>query len=52
MGHKSTIDITKEEALSIIENIDLEELDNETLADVLEAVLGGESHGHNYRIIG
>lgn len=53
MGWKSTIDVSKEEALSLIYSHmeDLENLDNETICDVLEAVMGGENHGHNYRIV-
>jgi hypothetical protein len=51
MGWKSTIDVTREEALAMIREVDLEELDDALLAEILEAVLGGENHGHNYRIV-
>lgn len=52
MGWKSTIDVSRQEAVRMIGDVDLEELDDELLADILEAVMGGEDHGHNYRIIG
>ncbi len=51
MGWKSTIDITREEAIRIIQSADLEELPNDILSEVVEYVLGGEDHGANYRII-
>lgn len=52
MGWKSTIDVSRQEAVRMIGDVDLEELDDELLADILEAVMGGEDHGYNYRIIG
>jgi hypothetical protein len=52
MGHKSTLTISREEALSIISSANLEELSNEDLAEMVEAVLGGENHSHNYIITG
>lgn len=51
MGWKSTTTITREEALNLI-YIHLEDVSDENLADALEAVMGGESHGSNYTIIG
>ena len=52
MGWKSTITISREEALNIIANANLEEMSNEDLAVIVEAVLGCENHGHNYIIYG
>lgn len=49
MGWKSTVTVTREEALSLI-YAHLEEISDENLADVLEAVMGGDSHGYNYAI--
>lgn len=51
MGWKSTVDLTRDEALQIIANADLEALDDETLAELVELISGGENHGNNYRII-
>lgn len=51
MGWKSTVDLTRKEAIEIITNADLDELSNEDLSTIVEAVNGGESHGHNYRIV-
>lgn len=51
MGWKSTIDITRQEALEIISNANLNELSDEDLCDIVESVMGGEKHGHNYRIM-
>lgn len=50
MGWKSTVDITREEALRIIYDR-LEECDDEAISEILEEVLGGENHGHNYMIV-
>jgi hypothetical protein len=51
MGWKSTIDITREEAVEIISNAKLDELSDEDLSNIVEAVMGGENHGNNYRIV-
>lgn len=50
MGWKSTLDITREEALKIVYD-NLEDLNDELLAEVVEAALGGYEHGHNYMIV-
>jgi hypothetical protein len=49
MGWKSTITVTREEALSLIYSR-LEEASDKNLADALEAVMGGDEHGNNYAI--
>lgn len=52
MGWKSTVQITKEEALiKIMIALSNPELDNEVLADVVE-MLVGDAEGANYRIVG
>lgn len=51
MGWKSTIDITRERAIEIIADANLDELSDEELCDIVEAIAGGENHGHNYRIV-
>lgn len=51
MGWKSTIDITREEALAKLGQVNFYELTNDELAGVLESALG-EDHGYNYRIVG
>lgn len=49
MGWKSTINITREKALSLIyENLD--NLNDEDLAEILEIALGNDKHGYNYSI--
>lgn len=49
MCWKSTVTVTREEALSLI-YIHLETISDENLADVLESVMGGDLHSHNYAI--
>ena len=50
MGWKSTIDITREDAMKeILRHLD--DVPDEQLGRVLEEVLGGYDHGHNYRIV-
>jgi hypothetical protein len=53
MGWKSTIDVTRHEAINLIhyELQDLKDFSDEALANLLEEVMGGEKHGHNYRIV-
>lgn len=50
MGWKSTIGITRKTALRRI-NLNLEDCSDKNLADILESVMGGDSHCHNYRIV-
>lgn len=53
MGWKSTINLTREEALARIEEaltlIDLHNLSNERLSEILE-ILQGDEEGANYSI--
>jgi hypothetical protein len=42
MGWNSTIDITRERAMEIISDANLDELDNNTLADIVEAIRSEE----------
>ena len=53
MGWKSTIDLTRKEAEEILLAYleDLSSVSNDDLAEAIEAIKGGENHGHNYRII-
>mgnify|MGYP001569346946 CR=1 FL=1 len=51
MGWKSTEYITREEAIQKIRDA-LEDCSNETLAETVEAVLGGCDHGYNYMVSG
>ena len=52
MGWKSTIDLTREVALSIVSSeLNYENISDDDLAELVELVRGGENHGHNYRII-
>ena len=50
MGWKSTIDLTREEAEAMLEGA-TEGASDEDLAEAVEAIMGGESHGANYRIV-
>jgi len=50
MGWKSTLDISRQQAIDMIEKVDLEDLSNEDLAEVLEAIMP-EDHGYNYRVM-
>lgn len=52
MGWKSTVTISREEALNIIANANFDEMSNEDLAVIVEAVQGGENHGYNYIVYG
>lgn len=51
MGWKSTLDVSCKEALDTIYQTLEEGVSDEILAKVLEEVLGGYEHGHNYTII-
>ncbi len=53
MGWKSTIDITRKDAIEQIKvaMLGISDLSNEQLANILEELLGGEHHGHNYTIV-
>lgn len=53
MGWKSTETLTRAEAIRAIEEeaLNLERLSDQTLAEVLEAIRGGELHGSNYTIV-
>ena len=52
MGWKSTIDLTREEALAIARcGGGRESMDDETLTELIEVLRGGEDHGYNYRIV-
>lgn len=53
MGWKSTIDVTRQEALDALKNYldHLEQMGDDALAEALEVMRGGEDHGHNYRIV-
>lgn len=52
MGWKSTIDMTRkamEEAVQA--KFDVEGLSDEELSELMELFMGGEEHGHNYRVV-
>ena len=54
MGYKSTIDITRAEALIVIDNINMNKFTNEGLAQVLEAIndwYNNNGLGHNNYIV-
>ena len=51
MGWKSTIDLTRQEALDIIGGTVFDALSDDALADLVEEIRGGVDHGHNYRIV-
>ena len=53
MGWKSTIDLTRKEAEDILrtELDDLASRSDTDIADAIEALRGGDEHGHNYRIV-
>ena len=53
MGHKSTLHISRHECLEQIKETlgDSDNIANETLAEMFEAMLGGEEHGHNYVVM-
>ena len=51
MGHKSTVDISREEVLKELRTLNWSTMTNEQLVNVLEEVRGGYHHGHNYLII-
>ncbi len=50
MGWKSTITLSRAEALEIIATFPREELSNEILGEMIEAMRGGCDHGHNYSV--
>ena len=51
MGWKSTVEITRQEALAqVLIALSNPELENERLEDVLEDLVG-DKMGHNYRIV-
>lgn len=52
MGWKSTIDLTREQAIQIVQTeVNPEDMTDDQLAEAVETIRGGESHGHNYRIV-
>lgn len=53
MGWKSTIDMTRIEMEDAVKNLYdfTEHLSNEQLSEILEILMGGEEHGHNYRVV-
>jgi len=53
MGWKSTIDITRADAIELIKSMteSVDKFTDEQLANLVEELMGGEEHGHNYRIV-
>jgi hypothetical protein len=51
MGWKSTITLSRQEALGILASISFDDLTNERLAQIVEEVMGGDDHGHNYMVL-